>query len=171
MGRIYLIGLPGVGKTTLGKKVADSLGLDFIDIDCMLQEEFGMRVVEIFATYGEPYFRDMESRMLATVAKKPYDAIIATGGGIVLREENRSRLRESGTVIYLDRSPESILRDIDVEGRPLLAKNPQRLFELSRERGAIYAQCCHIAVPLPRGVEESIRHLQEVLSDPEAQVV
>ena len=165
MGRIYLIGLPGVGKTTLGQRIADFLGLSFIDLDCLLHEEVGMSVSDIFATYGEPHFRDMESQMLATIAKKPCDAIIATGGGIILREENRSCLRESGTVVYLNRSPESILKNIDVEGRPLLAKNPMRLFELSKERGAIYSECCHISVPLPCSVDESLKQLQEVLSD------
>ncbi|MBP8784576.1 MAG: shikimate kinase [Synergistaceae bacterium] len=169
MGRIYLIGLPGVGKTTLGQKIADFMNLPFVDIDCMLHEEAGMSVADIFSTYGEPHFRDLESQMLAAIAAKPFDAVIATGGGIILREENRSCLRQSGTVVYLDRSPESIIKDIHVEERPLLAKNPMRLFELSKERSALYSECCHISVSLPLGVEESLEHLQEVFSHLEAQ--
>ena len=169
MGRIYLIGLPGVGKTTLGQKIADFMNVPFVDIDCMLHEEAGMSVADIFSTYGEPHFRDLESQMLAAIAAKPFDAVIATGGGIILREENRSCLRQSGTVVYRDRSPESIIKDIHVEERPLLAKNPMRLFELSKERSALYSECCHISVSLPLGVEESLEHLQEVFSHLEAQ--
>ena len=162
-GRIYLIGLPGAGKTTLGEKLAKRLGRPFLDLDHVLQSRVEMTIPEFFSRYGEPYFRDQESLLLDAITKSSDNAVIATGGGIILRPENRQRLRESGVVVYLDRSPAAILEDMDVENRPMMRKNPMRLWELNEQRAPIYTECCHVRVCLQGSPNDSLKQLEGVL--------
>lgn len=165
LGRVYLIGLPGVGKTTLGKLLAQLLDRRFLDLDHLLQSSLGMTVSDIFSRHGEPYFREQEALMLEMISDHDpeREAVIATGGGIILRADNRHCMRASGTVVYLDRSPGAILESIDVTHRPLMRHNPMRLWELNEERAPIYAECCHIRIPLEGNPIESLQQLTGLL--------
>lgn len=91
---LILIGLPGSGKTTVGRLAAERLGLPFADCDTLIQRETGMTIPAIFAERGEPYFRAVESRILAALCGGPAQ-VIATGGGAVVAEENRRLLKSS----------------------------------------------------------------------------
>src|SRR5262245_722959 len=102
---IFLIGLRGSGKTTIGRAMAERLGLPFRDADADLEARSGRSIRDIFSTDGEAAFRDLEEQTLVDlIARGP--AVIATGGGVVLREANRARLRAAGKVIWLTAAPD-----------------------------------------------------------------
>ncbi len=97
---IFLIGYRGSGKSTVGRVLADRLGWTFADADTVLEERFGQSIREIFAQEGEAGFRDKESAILKELCARR-DVVIATGGGVVLRDENRVQLRTHGYVVWL----------------------------------------------------------------------
>src|SRR5437867_1568602 len=105
MHNIFLIGLSGSGKSTVGGILAERLSKPFYDIDVLIEKECGKPIPAIFAQDGEDYFRSCESHILAEIAQTEEDAVIATGGGIVTRPENRSLMRRQGVCIYLSVDP------------------------------------------------------------------
>lgn len=122
MSHIYLIGFMGSGKSTAGRLAAERLGMPFIDLDARIEGRAGMTVAEIFDARGEEAFRAVESAVLDSLATEP-PSVVACGGGVVLHDENRRVLRESGTVVYLRvGAEEAIARIGDTSGRPLLAR-------------------------------------------------
>lgn len=130
---IFLIGLSGSGKSTVGRLLADRLDRPFLCTDTLVEQQCGQRIPAIFAQHGEAYFRDCESRALAEAIDGSQSAVIATGGGIVIRLENFRLMRASGTVIYLSVEPKTALERLNTqqevaaangapsEVRPLLA--------------------------------------------------
>jgi shikimate kinase len=98
---IVLIGFMGCGKSSVGLLLARKIGWQRIDTDELVEEKFGLSIAEIFKRWGEEYFREAETEILQTIESKPA-AVIVTGGGVVLRRENVQRLREIGTVIWLN---------------------------------------------------------------------
>ncbi|MCL2673969.1 MAG: AAA family ATPase [Defluviitaleaceae bacterium] len=157
MRNIVLIGLPGSGKTTLGQKLAHRLGLDFVDVDAIIEEQADMPITQIFETHGESVFRQRENEAATQIAKLE-STVIATGGGIVLREENMRLLCANGLVIFLDRNPKDIAADICNGGgtRPLLAQGEQRLYELARQRRGLYEQYADIAITVQGGIDGTL---------------
>src|SRR2546423_12661838 len=133
MQKVFLIGLSGSGKSTVGHILAERLGKPLIDIDALVEKECGKPISAIFAQHGEDYFRSCESRMFTYIAQARDTAVIVTGGGIVTRPENRSILRELGVCIYLSVDPKTALERLTAqhtqalidgktpEVRPLLA--------------------------------------------------
>ncbi len=111
---LILIGMPGSGKTTVGKLLAAQTDKTFFDTDAMVEQSAGMTIPAIFAQNGEAAFRGMETEAIKEAGKQ-LSAVIATGGGSVLREENRAALQQNGIVIYLRKDPSKLARD----GRPL----------------------------------------------------
>ena len=136
MKNIVLIGMPGSGKTTIGKILAAKLSRNFCDADHLLEKWEGTTIKELFAV-SEENFRDAETRTIKKLAAAR-DLVIATGGGVVKRPENMELLKANGTIIFIDRSPELICADVDVASRPLLAAGRQRIFELYKERFGLY---------------------------------
>lgn len=139
---IALIGLSGVGKSSVAGILGARLGRPVYDTDALVAGEAGRDVATIFATRGEEAFRDLESAALARVLGGP-PAIVATGGGIVLRPANRELLREHAFVAWLD-APDAVLLErlsAHDERRPLLAENPvARLAALRAGRTALYSE-------------------------------
>src|ERR1700674_4525269 len=118
---IFLVGMMGAGKTTLGRALAQRLGHEFLDADRVLVERTGVPVATIFEIEGEEGFRKREASLLAELAQRQ-GCVIATGGGTVLSEANRRLMRESGTVVYLRARLESLWERIRHDStRPLLA--------------------------------------------------
>ena len=136
MKNIVLIGMPGSGKTTIGKILAAKLGLIFCDADHLLEEWEGTTIKTLFAV-SEENFRDAETKTIKKLAAAK-DLVIATGGGVVKRPENMELLKSSGLIFFIDRSPELICADVDVASRPLLAAGRQRIFDLYKERFELY---------------------------------
>jgi shikimate kinase len=147
-GNVYLVGMMGAGKTTLGKALAQKTGLEFIDTDRVVVERTGVPVATIFEFEGEPGFRRREAAVLAELAGRS-GCVVATGGGAILAEENRRAMRGSGTVIYLRARVESLWeRTRHDSARPLLATADPKgtLATLLAERDALYREAAHIVV-------------------------
>ncbi|QEY24266.1 shikimate kinase [Neisseria animalis] len=147
-GNLILIGLMGAGKTTLGKHVAQILGRRFYDSDHEICSSSGVSIPTIFDMEGEQGFRNRESAMLNKLAAER-NIVLSTGGGAVLREENRRCLRENGTVVYLHTQPEVLLeRTRHDTNRPLLqVEDPlAKLKELYNMRDRIYRETAHIVI-------------------------
>ena len=145
---IYLIGLMGAGKTTIGRELAKALRLPFYDSDKAIEENTGVDIPTIFEYEGENGFRKREQEMIAKLTD--IDGIVlATGGGAILREENRKRLKKNGFVVYLQCSIEHILQRTrrDTQ-RPLLnTEDPkQRLETLLTERESLYLDCADFTI-------------------------
>ena len=136
MKNIVLIGMPGCGKTTFGKRLARRLSLSFYDADEVLEQR-EQRTIKNFFAESEDAFRSAETRTLAYLSELE-GVIIATGGGAVKRAENMELLKRKGVVVFIDRKPEQILGNIEGDARPLLAADKQRIFKLYEERIALY---------------------------------
>ena len=162
---IYLVGLMGAGKTTIGRQLAKSLGLPFYDSDKAIEESTGVDIPTIFEFEGEQGFRDREQKMLQQLTELK-GIVLATGGGAILREENRKLLKENGIVIYLqcsiDRIMERTRRDTQ---RPLLkTANPkERIEELFTEREPLYLNCADIIVDT--GIMQSKAAVNHILEE------
>lgn len=160
MGDLILIGLPASGKTTVGRQLARRLDMPFFDCDEAIGAAAGCSVSDIFARYGESYFRQLEHRTLETLCRKE-GCVIATGGGAVLREDNRLLLRCSGTVFWLDRPLADIMSTDFQTGRPLLTVGRKALERLAAERRALYAACAHYRIAEPL-LELAISQIEEI---------
>ncbi|MDD3165756.1 MAG: shikimate kinase [Oscillospiraceae bacterium] len=118
MKNIVLTGMMGCGKSTVGQALAAALGWEFADMDAEIVRAEGRTIPEIFARDGEAYFRAVETETARGLAGRQ-SLVIATGGGVVLREENMRALRETGVVVLLDRPASEIFDAVDMDGRPL----------------------------------------------------
>ncbi|MBR4395532.1 MAG: chorismate synthase [Eubacteriaceae bacterium] len=136
---IYLIGMPGSGKTTVGKTLAGRMGRAFFDSDEIIVEENGMSIERIFSEKGEEAFRDMEEKVITGLSAME-NAVIATGGGSILRERNRRKMKETGVCIWLQRD----LGELSTEGRPL-SKSLDELKAMYRTRMHVYELMADLA--------------------------
>ena len=135
--RIFLTGLPGAGKTYLGRLWAEDNGLAFYDLDEMIEKEERMSVEKIFATYGEGYFREKEAAVLRNTDRFD-DCIIACGGGTPCFFDNMDWMRRNGITVFLDQSPENIFHYLvtDKTVRPLLPVGKEKLEDFIKEKSA-----------------------------------
>jgi shikimate kinase len=140
---LVLVGLMGSGKTTVGRIVADRLGRPFVDTDMLVEARAGRPVREIFTAEGETVFRDIEAEALRLAVEWPVPAVIAAAGGVVLREQNRNVLRESGArVIWLCAEP-AVLAERVAAGphRPLLDDDPAGVLrQMWEDRAPLYRE-------------------------------
>ena len=147
-----LVGLPGAGKSAVGRRLGARLDLPFVDTDHVIEERIGCSIRDYFEREGETAFRDLEQAVIADLATRPH-GILATGGGAVLREANRRQLHDHFHVIYLRSSPEDLFRRLrhDVK-RPLLqvADPLGRLRELHDARDPLYRETAHDVVDTGR---------------------
>lgn len=140
---LILVGLPGSGKTTVGRLLAQRLGLPFADCDAMVEEMAGMTIPQIFAQQGEAWFRRLEHQALLALCGGERQ-VIATGGGVVVEEQNRKLIKESGFAVFLDRDIEDIEANVGNIERPLLKTHSLR--ELAEQRLAWYLSCADAVV-------------------------
>jgi shikimate kinase len=149
---VALVGMPGCGKSTVGRHLARQLGRHFVDSDAEIEKRLGTTIRDWFAAHGEAEFRDVEQEVVEQLTQDDR-TVLATGGGVVLRPANRAVLHERCQVFYLRSSPEELNRRLrhDTQ-RPLLqVDNPQRrLRELFRERDPLYRRTAHYVVETPR---------------------
>jgi len=149
---ILLVGLPGSGKSTVGRQLARRLGLAFTDTDHAIEQRIGCSIREFFEREGEDAFRDIEEEVIRDLAQQGA-GVLATGGGAVLRPANRERLRAGGHVIYLRSTPEEIFRRLRHDThRPLLqvADPLARLRTLYEERDPLYRETAHFTIETGR---------------------
>lgn len=155
---IYLVGMPGAGKTTVGRQLARRLQRRFIDADHEIEARTGVRIPLIFDIEGEQGFRDRESKVIAELATES-NLVIATGGGVVLRPENRAALKQSGMVVYLHAAPALLFERTRLDpNRPLLqvADPMKKIEELFDQRDPLYREVADLVINSLGG---SISHL------------
>ena len=141
-GNLFLVGLPGAGKSTLGRQLARRLNKHFVDADTELENRLGVSIPTIFEIEGEAGFRDREEVTLAELTQL-VDVVLSTGGGAVLRPANRALLKENGTVVYLHADPNVLWERVrHSRNRPLLQTGDPRirLATLYGERDALYRE-------------------------------
>lgn len=146
MKRIVLIGFMGVGKTTIGRRLAKELGCRLIDTDETIEKMQGKRISEIFAEDGEAAFRNMETELLRKLLKSQENFVLSVGGGMPVREENRELLQKIGTVVYLKASKNELLKRLSGDKkRPLLQGGSleERITSLMSARQEIYQETAH----------------------------
>lgn len=147
---VSLIGLPGSGKSAIGKEVARRLDLPFADSDRIVEQRAGCSIARLFERDGEPAFRDLETEALASLVEQG-PLVIATGGGSVLRAGNRQLLRTRTTCIYLNAAPELLWKRLRRDRRrPLLQveNGEARLHQLAEEREPLYRETAAIVVDI-----------------------
>lgn len=147
MNAIVLVGFMGAGKTTIGQLLSNTLAIPFLDFDQYLVKRLGMSVADYFAEFGEEAFRQKESLVLKEVMVKP--AVLSTGGGIVLKEINRTLLKQMEQVIYLSADPETVYERIqkdDQAVRPLAQRPKEDLIALYESRMALYQEVATFTV-------------------------
>ena len=152
MIRLVLIGLPGAGKTTVGRQLARRLQVPFLDFDQVIEERIGCSIREFFEREGEQAFRDLEEAVIDELTQGG-PCVLSTGGGAVLRPANRQRLRERGRVFYLCSTPDALMRRLRHDRtRPLLqvADPAQRLRELYAARDPLYRETAHYVIETGR---------------------
>ena len=149
---IALVGLPGSGKSTVGRHLARRLQLPFFDSDHVIEQQIGCSIRAYFEREGEERFRDIEEAVIGELTQNP-KCVLSTGGGVVLRSANRQHLRGRGQVVYLNSSPDEIFRRLrhDVN-RPLLqvADPLKRLRDLYQVRDPLYRETAHFVIETGR---------------------
>lgn len=141
---IVLIGMPGCGKTTIGKIIAEKLNRKFIDIDEYIERTNNATISEIFKN-GEKHFRMLESKAVEELSKET-NAVLATGGGVIKNQENIEKLAENGLIIFVDRPVDQIVSDVEIQKRPLLKDGIKVVYQLFNERYDLYIQSSHLQV-------------------------
>lgn len=150
---ISLIGLPGSGKSTIGRHLAKVWKMDFVDTDHVIEQRLKCSIKSFFAEYGEDAFRDVESEVLRELLQQSTPAVFSTGGGIVLRDTNRRALHALSKVFYLQSLPEDIARRLRNDTtRPLMqGEEPlKRLRDLLQVRSPLYLQTAHYVIDAAR---------------------
>jgi len=161
---IFLVGMPGSGKSALGRRVAQKLQIPYLDTDVYLTEATGMDTAQLYAAFGEQAFRDAETRLLQKLINAT-PGIISTGGGLCLREENRLLMHNHGLIVLIDRPIDDIMLDIRAEKRPYLAqKGREEVERIYNERMPIYRSAADIVMDNGNGFHNGLAALEDVVS-------
>ena len=160
---IILTGFMGVGKTSVGTRLAKDLGYAFVDTDTLIEADQKITIAEIFATFGEPRFRDVEARIILQVLEDE-GQVISTGGGAVIRDENRAAFKKAGLVVCLTARPEVIFERIKHETHRPLLQTPDplsKIRELLAGREKFYHQADLIIDTSEKSVDDAVREIKE----------
>lgn len=165
MENITFIGMPSSGKSTMGKLVSEKLKREFFDTDIIIEKRENLSIPEIFKIHGEEYFRNLETEVLKEVSKKT-GVVIATGGGSIIREENRDLISQNSKVIYLDRK----LENLETSDRPL-SKDLDSLKRLKKERESIYSSLSDIKIDVIENKENTLKMIMNKIKKPKILVI
>jgi shikimate kinase len=160
---LYLVGLRGSGKSTVGRLLAERLKIPFHDADAVLEARAGRSIRDIFAAEGEASFRDLEEQALRDLSDLG-PAVVATGGGVILREANRERMRASGMLVWLTADIDTMLARMErdphtADRRPaLVAGGRDEIEELLRQRTPLYHACADLTIDTARRSPEAVVH-------------
>jgi shikimate kinase len=157
MKNIVLIGMPGSGKSTIGLMISNKLEMKFIDMDEHIEKNEHKTIKELFAV-SEECFRDAETRCAKDLSKMD-NCVISSGGGIIKRKENVDFLKQSSTIVFINRSVEDIVSDIDMSTRPLLKDGIKKVYDLYEERINLYKLYCDIEVVNSGEISEIVQEI------------
>lgn len=159
---LIIIGLPGSGKTTIGRKLAEILQWEYLDTDDLIIQMSGQSIPSLF-TKGELHFREWERKAIAAIPAGKH-RIIGTGGGVVTQNSTMELLKEIGILIYLERSIENILKVTQIGDRPLLQENPEkRLRTLFSQRESLYKEAQNITIDNNEEIETTLSRLLKAI--------
>lgn len=160
---VFVIGMPGCGKSSLSKKVASNMGLNYVDTDQRIEQAFGCSTAQIFENYGEQAFRNAETNVLIQLTREP-GSLVSTGGGMVLKDNNREIMRNHGVIVLIDRPLEEIMGDIKLNRRPLLAqKGLPEVERLYYERIDIYRSLADLVLDNGHGYHAGVSGMEKLL--------
>lgn len=164
---LILIGYMGCGKSTIGTKSARAFEFRFLDTDALIEQEEGCTISELFAEKGEEYFRAKETETIKRLQREPKGILLATGGGLPMREENAKILQELGTIVYLKCSPETLIARLSGDTRrPLLAEGTleDKIKTMLEIRGPIYESVADVILETDgKSFYEMICFLENIL--------
>ena len=149
--KVWLIGMMSSGKTKVGRRLSKRSGFPLVDIDDEIVERAGLTIPQIFDTQGEPAFRVMESEEVTRIAASPQRLVVATGGGAILDGTSRHLMRETGLVIWLSPSIDSLIAKGKTRNRPLLLGHDDigaRYTEIWEARKHLYEEAAHFRIPM-----------------------
>ncbi len=164
---LVLTGFMGSGKTTVGRRLAGRLGMDFVDTDQEIEKVTGLTINEIFSKYGEIRFRSEEMAAIRRVCRND-NQVIATGGGVVLKQENMDVLKQNGIIICLTATPEATYQRLKgKKNRPLLqTENPlEKIKELLDQRKFFYAKADVVVDTTGRAIEDIVNEIVKLYSE------
>lgn len=168
MSNVILIGYMGCGKSTVGKRLSFRLKMPYVDTDKMIEAKQETTIGEIFAEKGEAVFRDMETECVKSLFEHKQDYVIAVGGGLPMREENRVLLKKLGKVVYLRAKPDTIYERLkDDTTRPLLqGEDPQgKICAMIDQRGPIYETAADCIIDVDeKNFDEILDEIEEAVS-------
>ena len=162
-GHVYLIGMPGSGKSSVGRLLARRLAMPFVDLDSEIERDAGRSIQEIFRELGEAGFRERERSAVERVAAGP-PSVVACGGGAVLRQDNRELIRSTGRVVWLQSTPDRLWQRIKRGATRPLVKGPVDLHRLERERSAVYRELAEHRIDGDGDADTVARSIQEALA-------
>lgn len=160
---IVLIGMSGAGKSTIGIALSFKMRMPFVDMDNYIERKQGMSVSEIFDRFGNDAFRKLETKAAKHIGLHYRHTIVSTGGGVILRPENMKYLKKSGVVVYINRTVEHILKTLNAEKRPLLKNNPQKLYDMYKERHALYLKYADVVVVNESNFKSGVQNVYEAV--------
>ena len=163
MKNIVLIGMPGSGKTTISKLLAERLKKPLIDIDEYLVDKYDQSISDMF-NISEDYFRQRETICCKELANKE-GYILSTGGGVIKRQENIEALKQNGIIFLLDRKVENIIQDIETSSRPLLKEGKQKIYTLYEERHELYHQSAQVIIDNNLDIETTLNQIITYLNE------
>jgi shikimate kinase len=160
--KVVLIGMPGCGKSTIGRLVSKELNFKFVDMDKYIEDMTYKTIPELFEK-GEDYFRDFETLACKELSEKN-NMLISSGGGVVKRKENIDILKKEAYIIFIDRPLEDLLNDVDISKRPLLKDGSKKIIKLYEERYELYKSSAHEIVKNDKGIRDTVNEIKEIIN-------
>lgn len=160
--KVVLVGMPGCGKSTIGKLVSKELNIKFFDMDDYIENMTTKTILQLFEQ-GEDYFRDFETLACKELSKKS-NILISSGGGVVKRKENIEILKKDSYIIFIDRPLEDLLTDVDISKRPLLKEGKEKIIKLYEERYELYKASADEIVKNDKSVKDTVNAVKEIIN-------
>lgn len=157
---IVVIGMPGCGKTTIGKMISSKMNKKFVDLDDYIVDKAGCTISEIFQK-GEEHFRSIESEAVEEVSTQE-SMVISTGGGVIKKQVNIVNLKKNGIIFFIDRPLQNIVSDVDISTRPLLKNGTGEIEKLFKERYEIYNSSCDFSIDNIYTIEKVVDDIVEI---------
>jgi shikimate kinase len=149
MNHIVIIGFMGSGKTRVGKRLSQDLGLPFVDVDKTVVKKMNMSTKEIFDRFGEPYYRALETMIIKNLVDDPERKVISLSSGLPMQEQNQKYLKDLGTIVYLKGSVETLKKRLEgTAGHPAVEgdNREEKIRKLLKQRDPVYAKLADIEV-------------------------
>ncbi|MFL2078598.1 shikimate kinase [Marinilactibacillus psychrotolerans] len=157
---LVLIGMTGSGKTSIGRKLSAQLAAPFIDTDLYIESLTNQTISALFEI-SEQYFRTVESEVCKKLASEVTHTVLSCGGGVVLNQENIQKLKQTGSIVFIDRPVDDIFQDIQTQNRPLLKDGKNKLYQLYKDRIDLYREAADFIVENRSTMDDVIQEIEK----------